>query len=107
MLRIGGMQRDRAGRDGLQRADVSEEDTWLVTYEITGDEDGPAIGTLELTGTMFTADEEDLSTRSSSTKIGIKVTDVTKVGVQSLSRDVPELLRNFTKPQIGSPSSRR
>lgn len=50
--------------------------TWLVSYEIRGVEDGPEIGSLELTGTQFTSQEEDVSTPSSKSKVTIKVTSV-------------------------------
>ncbi|UQU62035.1 hypothetical protein COUCH_23655 [Couchioplanes caeruleus] len=60
---------------------LSADDTFEVTYEVTGDEDGPVIGTLEVTGDQYTSQEESLSTRSSGTKISIKVTDVEKVGI--------------------------
>lgn len=60
---------------------LSDDDTWLITYEITGDEDGPAIGSLELTGTVYEVNDEFLQTKTSKTKISIKVTDVEKVGL--------------------------
>lgn len=60
---------------------LSENDTWEVTYEVAGVDDGPMIGTLELTGTTFTASEESVSTSSSKKKISIKVTSVDKVGI--------------------------
>lgn len=60
---------------------LSDDDTWLVTYEVTGDEDGSVIGSLELTGDVYEVNDEFLSTKSSKTKISIKVTDVEKVGL--------------------------
>lgn len=57
---------------------LSDQDVWLVTYEITGDADGPQIGSLTITGTAVSAQEEDLDTESAKTRISIKVTDVTK-----------------------------
>lgn len=60
---------------------LSEDDTWLITYEVTGDEDGPVIGSLELTGDVYEVNDEFLSTKSSKTKVSIKVTDVEKVGL--------------------------
>lgn len=60
---------------------LSEDDTWEITYEVTGVEDGPMIGTLELTGTTFTSSEESVSTTSSKKKIVIKVTSVDKIGL--------------------------
>lgn len=60
---------------------LSGSDTWEVTYEVNGVEDGPMVGTLELNGTTFTSSEESVSTTSSKKKITIKVTDVEKVGL--------------------------
>jgi hypothetical protein len=60
---------------------LDEATTWLVTYEVTGVQDGPMIGSLELTGETFTASEEITQTKSSKSKITIKVTDVDKVGI--------------------------
>lgn len=61
--------------------DLSPDDTFAVTYQVTGDESGPIIGTFEVTGSQYTEQEESLSTRSSKTKISIKVTGVEKVGI--------------------------
>jgi hypothetical protein len=55
--------------------------TWLVTYEVTGIEDGPMIGSLELTGDTFTGDTEVVSMKSSKSKMTMKVTEVAKVGI--------------------------
>ncbi|GAB2594310.1 hypothetical protein Aab01nite_82810 [Paractinoplanes abujensis] len=41
------------------------DETWEVTYELTGDETGPIIGTFELAGSRYDQDEIHLSTRSS------------------------------------------
>jgi cytoskeletal protein RodZ len=60
---------------------LSEDDTWEITYEVTGVEDGPMIGSLELTGTTFTATEESVSTSGSKKKLTVKVTSVSKVGI--------------------------
>lgn len=60
---------------------LSPDDTFEVTYQVTGDESGPIIGTLELTGDQYTVPEHSLSTRSSRTKILVKVTGVDKVGI--------------------------
>lgn len=65
---------------GYGGPDLNPNDTWEVTYEITGDEDGPVIGTFELTGETYDQDEVSLSTRTSKTKISVKVTDISKVG---------------------------
>lgn len=66
---------------GYHGAPLSEDDTWEVTYEISGDESGPIIGSFETTGTTYDVRTEMLSTKSSKTKIAIKVTDVEKVGI--------------------------
>lgn len=48
-----------------------------VTYEISGDESGPTVGTFSVEGGQASYDKEtDLSTKSSHTKITAKVTDV-------------------------------
>ena len=60
--------------------ELSPDETWEVTYEVKGDEDGPIIGTFAITGDEYTVNEEILSTRSRSTKVSIKVTDVAKAG---------------------------
>lgn len=62
-------------------AGLSDDDTWLVTYEITGDESGPIIGSIEVKGDTYEINDESLSTKSSKTKISIKVTDVEKRGL--------------------------
>lgn len=68
----------KVGYDG---APLSDDDTWQVTYELTGDESGPIIGSFEVTGSTYDENTESLSTKSSRTKIKIKVTDVEKVGL--------------------------
>lgn len=60
---------------------LNPDDTWLVTYEINGVEDGPQIGSFELTGTTYDMNEENVSTKSSRSKITIKTTSVEKVGL--------------------------
>lgn len=60
--------------------DLSEEETWRVTYQIDGGEDGPVIGNFEVTGKTYYEQEEDLSTKSSKAKISVKVVDVEKLG---------------------------
>jgi hypothetical protein len=61
--------------------DLSPDDTFEVTYEVRGDEDGPVVGTFEVTGSEYSVPKELLSTRSNNTKISVKVTDVEKIGV--------------------------
>jgi hypothetical protein len=60
---------------------LNPDDTWLVTYEVTGIEDGPLIGSLEMTGDQYTSNPEYVGTKSSKSKIIIKVTSVEKVGI--------------------------
>lgn len=57
------------------------DDTWQVTYQISGVKDGPVIGTFEITGGKYEINEENLSTKSSSSKPTIKVTSVEKLGI--------------------------
>lgn len=60
---------------------LDEDDTWRITYEVSGVEDGPLIGTIELTGTRYDRPSESASTRSTKSKLRIKVTDVEKLGL--------------------------
>ena len=60
---------------------LSPDDTWLVTYEVTGIEDGPLIGSLTMTGDQYTSNPEFVGTKSSKSRITIKVTSVEKVGI--------------------------
>lgn len=60
--------------------DLSSDGTFEVTYDLTGDEDGSIIGTFEVTGSQYTQDEQTLSTKSSKTKLTVKVTRVDRTG---------------------------
>lgn len=61
---------------------LDPDGTWMVTYEIKGGEDGPLIGSFDMMGDRtYEVNEEIIGTRSSKTKISIKVTGVEKVGV--------------------------
>lgn len=66
---------------GYDGPTLSADDTWLVTYEIRGVEDGPLIGSFEMTGDQYTVNEESVSTKSSKSKVTVKVTSVEKVGL--------------------------
>lgn len=55
--------------------------TWEVTYEITGGDDGPQIGSFDVTGSQYDVNTELLSTKSKTTKLHVKVTDVDKLGI--------------------------
>lgn len=58
---------------------LDPSETWLITYQVAGVEDGPAINTLELTGDEYSYDEEEFGqTSSSSKKLTAKVTDIEK-----------------------------
>jgi hypothetical protein len=53
---------------------------WDVTYQITGDESGPIIGTLSIYGNgKYDVNEENLSTKSENTPVRVKVLDVERV----------------------------
>jgi hypothetical protein len=60
---------------------LSPDDTFAVTYEVTGGEDGPVIGTVEMSNGQYEVPQETLSTKSSKSKISAKVTGVEKVGI--------------------------
>jgi hypothetical protein len=60
---------------------LSTDDTWEVTYEVTGIEDGPLVGSFNVTGDEYEVNEESVSTTSSKKKLTIKVTSVDKVGI--------------------------
>jgi hypothetical protein len=59
---------------------LSSDDTWLVTYDVNGVEDGPLVGSFEVTGDQYTVNEENVSTKSTKSKVTIKATSVEKVG---------------------------
>lgn len=51
--------------------------TWLVTYEVSGVEDGPQVNTFEVTGDEARFDaEETASTATSKAKLTVKVTEI-------------------------------
>lgn len=59
---------------------LDESDTWRLTYEVSGVDDGPLIGTLEVNGRRYDRASENAGTKSSKAKLTIKVTDVEKIG---------------------------
>ena len=59
--------------DGLPPDDST---TWLLVYEIGGVEDGPQVGSIELTGMDLSGTEESVSTTSSKKKITLKLTSI-------------------------------
>lgn len=67
-----------------RKADVPLPDpgtTWLVTYEITGVDDSPVIGSFEITDGEYTVNEEALGTKNAKSKVKIRITGVEKVGI--------------------------
>lgn len=58
--------------------DFDDDTTWLIVYEIHGVEDAPHIGNLELTGEKYTSQEEYVQTKSSKSKITVKITSLDK-----------------------------
>ncbi|MFI5938028.1 hypothetical protein [Actinoplanes sp. NPDC051494] len=66
---------------GYGGPDLASDETWEVTYQVKGDDDGPIIGTFEVTGQEYTVPTESLSTASKNTKISVEVTDVDKQGI--------------------------
>jgi hypothetical protein len=63
---------------GSVKTDLPDEGTIEITYKLTGDESGPIVGTLEIDCADQTAEsnDEDLSTRRSSTKVKATVADI-------------------------------
>lgn len=59
---------------------LDEDVTWRLTYEATGIEDGPLIGTVEVTGPKYESESELVETRSSKSKITLKITGLEKLG---------------------------
>lgn len=59
---------------------LDQDVTWQITYEATGVDDGPIIGTFELTGTKYDQPTEFASTKRKSDKVTVKVTDIERSG---------------------------
>lgn len=55
---------------------LSDTDTWRVTYEVHGVEDGPLIDTLDVTGTHYKGTAQSASLTRASDKLTVEVTDV-------------------------------
>lgn len=56
---------------------LNPSETWEVTYEVRGGEDGPVINTFTVNGDQASVDErENLSTSSASSRLSVVVTDV-------------------------------
>jgi hypothetical protein len=54
--------------------------TWEVTYEVTGVEDGPLIGTFEITGDRYEQSETSAQVPKASTKLRVRATGISRVG---------------------------
>jgi hypothetical protein len=67
----------RASVDQLVLDALPADGTWDVTYQISGDESGPIIGTFSLYGNgKYDVNEEFLSTPSENTPVRVKALDV-------------------------------
>jgi hypothetical protein len=60
--------------------DLDPSVVYEITYQITGDENGPVIETAELTGTSLNYTPSVISTASASTKVTVEITDVRAQG---------------------------
>lgn len=60
---------------------LDEDVTWRLTYEATGIEDGPLIGTVEVTGPNYESNGELVETKSTKSKITLKITSLEKLGI--------------------------
>lgn len=62
--------------------DLDPDAVYQITYEITGDESGPIVKTAELSDqTTLNYTPTSLSTKSSSTKLSVEITDITETGI--------------------------
>lgn len=62
--------------------DLDPDAVYQITYEITGDTSGPIVKTAELSEqTTLNYTPTSLSTASSSTKLSVKITDITETGI--------------------------
>jgi hypothetical protein len=67
----------RASLDGAVLDALPSDGTWDVTYQISGDESGPIIGTFSVYGNgKYDVNEEFLSTPSANTPVDVKVVSV-------------------------------
>jgi hypothetical protein len=61
---------------------LDADKSWMVTYQLNGDESGPIVGSFTVNGDRtYEINEEAISTKSSKTKITLKVTGVEKIGI--------------------------
>ncbi len=71
----------RAAVDKAMFASAPPDGQWDVTYQITGDESGPLIGTFGLYGNgKYDVNEEFLTTASTNTPVRVKIIDVESSG---------------------------
>lgn len=57
-----------------------DDQTWRVTYQLTGAESGPIIGNVEVHGRQYDPPREYLSTTSKRAKLRITATSVERIG---------------------------
>jgi hypothetical protein len=70
----------RAWIDGTLADALPRSGTWDVTYQITGDESGPIIGTFSIYGNgKYNVSEQYVSTASSNTPVNVKILSVERV----------------------------
>jgi hypothetical protein len=60
---------------------LDPDTTWEITYEVSGVEDGPLIGTLQVTGTQYTVPERSAQTKKKDDQLTVKVAGVSKRGL--------------------------
>jgi hypothetical protein len=75
------------------------DETYEVTYEVRGPEDGPMVNTFEITGNEYrTQREETASTPSASTRFTARVTDVHEARSSRPPQPEPALARRRRRP---------
>lgn len=57
---------------------LDEDVTWRIIYQATGIQDGPLIGSIEVTGKDYESQSEFVDTKSTKSKITLKVTSIEK-----------------------------
>jgi len=71
----------KVGLNLVGSVELRDSDTWSITYEVRGVEDGPQIETLTVTGDQVESWPGFGSTRTKSTKVTAAITRVEKVGL--------------------------
>src|SRR3954469_16165574 len=65
--------------DVITKTDLDPDQEYLVTYEVSGVEDGPQVNSFTIQGDKYSRDDEEIaSTKSKSAKLAAKVTAVEK-----------------------------